>query len=471
MLFNSIDFALFLPVVFAVYWIIGKNRIKMQNIFLLISSYFFYGWWDYRFLLLIVISSIIDYYAGLQIFKSETHKRRLAFLLLSLFANLGFLGFFKYYNFFIDSFIDTFSFFGYAFQANRLNIILPVGISFYTFQTLSYSIDIYNRKLKPTKNFIAFFSFVSFFPQLVAGPIERARNLLPQFLVKRDFSYRIAMTGLLDIAWGLFKKMVVADNLAIYVNIVYGDVGYYSGFPLLWATVFFSFQIYCDFSGYSSIAIGVAKLFGFSLMKNFKRPYFASSFQDFWGRWHISLSSWFRDYVYIPLGGNQKSKKRTNTNIMITFIISGLWHGANWTFMFWGAIHGLFNIISKFKIGFKIPLILRVVIVFVFTNFAWIFFRAESISDAFHVICNILPLSTSSFIGIPTITKEVFVKMLLLIMTLLFIDFLIERKMGKGASNDSYPKNIKITIYTTLLLLGVYTMGIFEYQEFIYFQF
>ena len=297
MLFNSFEFLLFLPVVFLLYWFVFNKKLNLQNLLLLVSSYIFYGWWDYRFLSLIIFSSIIDFYCGLSIEKAHTKTTKKKWLLLSMFINLGFLGIFKYFNFFSQSLQEAFQSFGYQIDTLTLNIILPVGISFYTFQTMSYTIDVYRNKLKPTKDIIAFFAFVSFFPQLVAGPIERATNLLPQFYKKRQFNYANAVDGCRQILWGLFKKIVVADNCALIVNQVFDNYTEYNASSLLIGSVFFAFQIYGDFSGYSDIAIGTSRLFGFNLMQNFAFPYFSRDIAEFWRRWHISLSTWFRDYV------------------------------------------------------------------------------------------------------------------------------------------------------------------------------
>ncbi|WP_339609122.1 MBOAT family O-acyltransferase, partial [uncultured Roseivirga sp.] len=305
MLFNSIEFALFLPLVFWIYWFALGKSIKLQNLFILIASYVFYGWWDPRFLVLIFLSTIVDFYIGIGLHKSSEYHIRKALLVTSLIVNIGILFVFKYYGFFVQNFIDAFTFFGSQLQLDSLSIILPVGISFYTFQTLSYSIDVYRRKLEPTQGFVSFAAFVSFFPQLVAGPIERATNLLPQFYKKRVFNYAQSVDGLRQILWGLFKKIVIADNCAEYVNVVFGNYQSYEASSLIVAAFFFSIQIYCDFSGYSDIAIGTAKLFGFKLMRNFAYPYFSRDISEFWRRWHISLSTWFRDYLYIPLGGSR----------------------------------------------------------------------------------------------------------------------------------------------------------------------
>lgn len=335
MLFNSIDFAIFLPIVFLLYWFVVNKNLKHQNILILVASYVFYGWWDWRFLSLILFSTIVDYSIGISLSKQENQTKRKILLWTSILVNVGFLGFFKYYNFFLDNFVTAYSFFGHPMSASSLNIILPVGISFYTFQTLSYTIDVYNRKLEPTKDFVVFAAFVSFFPQLVAGPIERAKHLLPQFYVKRTFEYSKAIDGLRQILWGLFKKIVIADNCAKFVSLIFDNSTEYSGSTLVLGLVLFTFQVYCDFSGYSDIAIGTSRLFGFNLMQNFNFPYFSRDFAEFWRRWHISLSTWFRDYLYIPLGGSRGGVGMKIRNTFVIFIVSGFWHGANWTFIAW----------------------------------------------------------------------------------------------------------------------------------------
>ncbi|MCU4158054.1 MBOAT family protein [Carboxylicivirga sp. A043] len=399
MLFNSVEFAIFLPIVFAIYWRL-KNSTKAQNILILVASYLFYGWWDWRFLSLIAFSTLIDYIVGIQLQKTEKRKQRRNWLLLSLLVNLGFLGFFKYYNFFADNLVEAFTFFGQSLSLQSLNIILPVGISFYTFQTLSYSIDIYRRKLEPAKDLIAFASYVSFFPQLVAGPIERATNLLPQFYKKREFTYSNASNGMRQILWGLFKKVVIADNCANIVNPIFENYQDQHSIVLVLGAVLFAFQIYGDFSGYSDIAIGVSKLFGFNLMTNFRTPYFSRDIAEFWRRWHISLSTWFRDYLYFPLGGSRCGVTRGIRNTFIIFLVSGFWHGANWTFVVWGGLNALFFLplflmkknrknIATVAEGKLLPSLsegLRIISTFVLTSFAWIFFRAENINHAFNYI-------------------------------------------------------------------------------------
>lgn len=411
MLFNSLDFALFLPIVFILYWFVFCRNLKMQNLLIVVASYVFYGWWDWRFLSLIFFSTLIDYFIGRALlYQDKTHYRKLL-LWTSILVNLGFLGFFKYYNFFIDNFILAFSLLGKPIQLNSLNIILPVGISFYTFQTLSYTIDVYRKKLTPTKDFIAFSAFVSFFPQLVAGPIERATNLLPQFYKNRKFDYYQATNGLRQILWGLFKKMVIADNCAILANEIFNNSTDYSGSTLVLGAIFFTFQIYGDFSGYSDIAIGTSRLFGFKLMKNFNFPYFSRDIAEFWRGWHISLSTWFRDYLYIPLGGSRGSLKMKIRNTFLIFIVSGFWHGANWTFIAWGALNAiyflpllLFNknrthleIVAQNKSIPNLKEIIQMMATFILVVFAWIFFRAENISHALSYIQTIFSKTLFSY--------------------------------------------------------------------------
>ncbi|MBU1908629.1 MAG: MBOAT family protein, partial [Verrucomicrobia bacterium] len=342
MLFNSIDFAVFLPLVFLLYWFVFQRNLRLQNLFLVVVSYVFYGWWDWRFLFLIAFSTLVDYVVGRGLAGEERVGRRRLLVGISLAANLGLLGFFKYYNFFLDNFVAAFTFFGHPLQARSLNIILPVGISFYTFQTLSYTLDVYARRMKANRDPVAFWAYVSFFPQLVAGPIERATRLLPQFLVPRRFNESAAVDGLRQILWGFFKKLVIADTCAVHVNRIFQDCGAYSGSTLFLGVFLFAFQIYSDFSGYSDIAIGTARLFGFDLMRNFAFPYFSRDHAEFWRRWHISLSTWFRDYLYVPLGGSRGSLAQRVRNTFIIFLVSGFWHGANWTFLVWGALNALY---------------------------------------------------------------------------------------------------------------------------------
>ena len=401
MLFNSYEFLLFLPIVFLLYWFVFRNR-RWQNLLVVLASYVFYGWWDWRFLLLIVFTSLCSYASGLLLEKYEGKRGvQKAISAANIVVNLAILGFFKYFNFFVESLSSIVSgVFGYELGWVTLNIILPVGISFYTFQALSYSIDVYKHSIKATHDPIEFFAYISFFPQLVAGPIERATNLLPQFQNERRFDYAKSVDGLRQMLWGFFKKLVVADNCAAIVNQYWGQYQELSGLMLLILGILFTFQIYCDFSGYSDIAIGCARLFGINLMRNFNFPYFSRSIPEFWRRWHISLTTWFRDYIYFPLGGSRCSKWKTIRNVFIVWGISGLWHGANWTFVCWGLYHAVilnvYNVLGiKTKrddepklVGgggqfwFNYKDFARILLTFVLAVFGWIIFRAESMNQA-----------------------------------------------------------------------------------------
>lgn len=485
MLFNSIEFAVFFPVVFFLYWFVFQKNIKLQNIFLLIVSYIFYGWWDWRFLSLIIFSSSIDFFIGLQLKKQNSTSNRKLLLLCSLLVNLGFLGFFKYYNFFVESFVDAFTLMGKKLEITTLNIVLPVGISFYTFQTLSYSIDIFRKKLQPTKDIIHFFAFVSFFPQLVAGPIERASNLLPQFYKKRTINEELIKSGLFLMLWGFFKKLVIADNLAIFVNTVYNNPEIYSSTYHLYASYFFAFQIFCDFSGYSDIAIGAARLLGFNLMLNFRQPYFSKSVSDFWKRWHISLSSWFRDYLYIPLGGNRVKKRRWYYNLFIVFIVSGLWHGAAWTFVVWGALHGAYLIFSvileknKTKINRRLKLnkythffkIINILITFHLVLVAWIFFRANSLSDAFYILKRLFIERSYDTIGVSVKNFSVF-NLIVAFCSIFILEIyhFFERKQNVYDLLKNKKRFIRWSIYY-FLVFAILILGNFNAEKFIYFQF
>lgn len=479
MLFNSIEFAIFLPIVFILYWFVTNKSLKIQNLLLLAASYVFYGWWDYRFLSLIVFSSMIDYSIGLQMFKTDAKNKRKLLLFASLFVNLGLLGFFKYYNFFIDSFVDAFTFFGHSINPNRLNVILPVGISFYTFQTLSYSIDIYRGKLEPTKDVIAFFSFVSFFPQLVAGPIERASNLLPQFYKKRVFDYKKASDGMRQILWGLFKKVVIADNCAVFVNDIFSNSADHSGSTLFIGALLFAFQIYGDFSGYSDIAIGTARLFGFDLMKNFAFPYFSRDIAEFWRRWHISLSTWFRDYLYIPLGGSRGGNSMRIRNTFIIFIVSGFWHGANWTFIAWGFLNALYflpvmllsrnrsnlNDVAEGRYLPNLRELFQILSTFLLTIIAWVFFRAESISHAFSYLGEML---STSLVAAPSAAPPV--QLWILLIFFISIEWIQRSKEhGLEIKEKTSSPYLRWLLYIILVILIDLFGG--TQSQFIYFQF
>ncbi|WP_431136994.1 MBOAT family O-acyltransferase [Psychroserpens mesophilus] len=488
MLFNSIDFSIFLPIVFLLYWFVTNKNLKLQNFLIVIASYVFYGWWDWRFLSLIIISTLIDFSIGILLSKEESSLKRKILLWTSICANLGFLGFFKYYNFFLDNFISAFSFFGTEINANSLNIILPVGISFYTFQTLSYTIDIYKKKLEPTKNIIAFSAFVSFFPQLVAGPIERATNLLPQFYTKREFDYFKTVDGMRQILWGLFKKIVIADNCAHYANMIFNNSSEYGGSTLVIGALLFTFQIYCDFSGYSDIAIGTSRLFGFNLRQNFAFPYFSRDIAEFWRRWHISLSTWFRDYLYIPLGGSRGSIWMKIRNTFIIFIVSGFWHGANWTFIVWGTLNALYflpilltknnrknlNVVAEGRLLPSAKEFSMMLITFVLTVIAWVFFRAENITHA-------IQFMTDMFSGLTlhanywTSYKFVFWRIgypfiITLVLFVLFEWRGREQQFAIQNFAQIRSRTLRWSMYILIVLI-IYFIGSFGETSFIYFQF
>ncbi|MEM9544525.1 MAG: MBOAT family O-acyltransferase [Bacteroidota bacterium] len=485
MLFNSIDFIVFLPIVFVLYWMV-KSNLKVQNFLVLTASYIFYGWWDWRFLSLIFFSTIVDYFVGLSLNRQDNLRKRRLLLLTSIVVNIGFLGFFKYYNFFLENFATAFTFFGGTIDAERLEIILPVGISFYTFQTMSYTIDVYRKKLEPTKDFIAFASFVSFFPQLVAGPIVRAKQLLPQFYIQRTFVYTKAADGLRQILWGIFKKVVIADNCAEYVNYIFDRPEKFDGSTLLLGGVLFAFQIYGDFSGYSDIAIGTSRLFGIDLPKNFAFPYFSRDIAEFWRRWHISLSTWFRDYVYIPLGGSRVRIGKQIRNVFIIFLVSGFWHGANWTFIIWGALNALFflplllfkqnrNYLEVVAIDRRLPNFKELAMMgltFFITVLAWIFFRAENLHHALEYLSGIF---NSSLFSIPELPDFGGKKRAHPILYLLFGFILIEwigRKDNHALENIGLGWNrlLRWSMYAFIIfIIGMYMQT--HEMPFIYFQF
>lgn len=389
MVFNSIAFAFFLPLVFCGYWFISRRSVRWQNAFLIAASYFFYGWWNWRFLILLAFTSLVDFSVGYRLNRSENPIHRRLLLGVTLVSNLSVLFFFKYFNFFADSARELMTACGWRADFVTIKVLLPVGISFYTFQSLSYTIDVYQRKMKGSENLIDFLAFVSFFPQLVAGPIERAPHMLPQFARQREFDYHRAVMGVRRILYGLFKKMVIADNLAILADQVFDQAGAFHGISSAIGILAFTFQIYCDFSGYSDIALGTARLFGFELMENFRAPYFSITLREFWRRWHISLSTWFRDYVYIPLGGNKVSTPRRIYNLFVTFILSGLWHGAQWTFVIWGFIHWLFLAVEELMPGAPESFIsrnARRVLTFIIVCIAWVFFRARTLQEALQML-------------------------------------------------------------------------------------
>lgn len=455
-----------------------RSAKTLQNFFLLAASYLFYAWWDPRFLVLIFASSMIDFWIGKAIGKAESRSKRKLLLSISLVANLGFLGFFKYFNFFLDSLSKLLASFQIQADMPVLKILLPVGISFYTFQTLSYTIDIYRKTLEPSPRLINFLAFVSFFPQLVAGPIERAAHLLPQFDRERRFEYAKAVKGLRQILWGIFKKVVVADGLAVFVNYVYADSHTPVGIESVLAMLFFTFQIYCDFSAYSDIAIGTASLFGFELSINFRQPLLAKSLREFWSRWHISLSTWFRDYVYFPLGGNQNGRFRTAMNLLAVFTISGLWHGANYTFLVWGILHGIFQVVERNLRFNKLPSLVYQLITILFVVLTFNFFRADSLAHALMVLKGLFEWNGDGvpFAGIESDWLQVFslnawiIGSCTLIAFTLFMERWIDFSTGNGIF-DRLPKVFRWSIYYSLILLllvfGAYGLP----QQFIYFQF
>jgi alginate O-acetyltransferase complex protein AlgI len=477
MLFNSISFAVFLPIVFLLYWFATKGNFKRQNVLLLVASYFFYGCWDWRFLFLLIFSTLLDYYTGIKMSEATSQGKKRFWFWLSVGVNLGFLGIFKYYNFFAVSFSEALSHLG--FQANfwTLQVILPVGISFYTFHGLSYVIDIYNDRIKPERNFIHYSVFVCFFPLLVAGPIERATHLLPQILRKREFEYEKAVDGLRQILWGLFKKIVIADNCATYANDIFNSYQIQSASTLLIGAIFFAFQIYGDFSGYSDIAIGTARLFGIELLRNFAYPYFSRDIAEFWRRWHISLTTWFRDYVYIPLGGSRGGRWVSVRNTFIIFLLSGFWHGANWTFIAWGAFHALLflpllllqknrkntNLIAEGRLLPNLTEVVQMLTTFMFVVIGWIFFRAPSITAAFGYIGG---LFDKSIIRLPNVDLS---KILPLILILLVVEW-IQRGKKHGLEIHSIRSHVfKFAIYFSFIVLIIVFGG--KSDTFIYFQF
>ena len=477
MLFNSIEFAVFLPIVFLLYWFVFNRNLKLQNAFVVVASYVFYGWWDWRFLILIAFTSLCSYFAGLLIEKyRSTPKRAKAVNVVNIVVNLLILGTFKYYDFFATSFAQAFL--GGRTEGLLLHVILPVGISFYTFQALSYSIDVWRGKIEPTRDVIQFFAYVSFFPQLVAGPIERATNLLPQFGKPRSFDYETGVDGMRQILWGLFKKMVIADNCAVYVDEVFSTYQTQSGSTLLLAAILFAFQIYGDFSGYSDIAIGTAKLFGIKLMRNFNVPYFSRDIAEFWRRWHISLTTWFRDYVYIPLGGSRCSKGKIIRNTFVIFLLSGFWHGANWTFVVWGAYHALLFL----------PLILmgrnrryrdtvaegrwlpslketgQMLLTFLLVVVGWIIFRAESIGQAWEIFSQVF---SSSLLSLPD--AKGITGFSIAICVMLVIEW-IQRGRQHALDMDRIPWWPVRTITYFFIFFLIVTLGGHS-ENFIYFQF
>lgn len=498
MLFNSFHFLIFFPLVVFFYFTIPQ---KYRWILLLISSYYFYMCWKAEYIILIVISTLIDYFSAIQIHKNRDNGKRNIFLILSLLSNLGLLFSFKYFNFFNNSISSVFKYFNIFYNVPAFSLLLPVGISFYTFQTLSYTIDVYQGKREPERHMGIFAVYVSFFPQLVAGPIERSTSLMPQFFEHHKFEYGRVTSGLKLMAWGFFKKIVIADRLAVLVDHIYNNPTSFTGLPFVLATVFFAFQIYCDFSGYSDIAIGAAEVLGYRLMKNFRRPYLAKSISEFWSRWHISLSTWFRDYLYIPLGGNRVVKWRWYYNLFITFLVSGLWHGANWTFVIWGALNGFYLIfaivtadirqkIADFVGLTKVPTfhnILKTLITFMLTCFAWIFFRANTLQDALYIIKNMVvgtgqtiaalflnkPGIVSSLLGIKNGYGLSRVEIIIGLLSILFLYtvHIIDEYYDIKISFDKKPLVFRWSCYLGIILCIICFGAFGGAEQFIYFQF
>jgi alginate O-acetyltransferase complex protein AlgI len=495
MLFNSFEFLVFFPIVVLLYFLLSY---RFRWVLLLVASYTFYMFWRVDYAIILVISTLIDYLCSRMMDKYplEESSKRKPWLWLSLVSNLGILFTFKYYNFFNTAAKDLAEVLDVAYAAPAFELLLPMGISFYTFQTMSYTIDVYYGHIKAERHLGIFALFVTFFPQLVAGPIERAGNLLDQLKQKHDFNYQRATNGLKLMAWGLFKKVVIADRLAVMVNQVYNNPTEYEGIPLIIATVFFAFQIYCDFSGYSDIAIGSAQVMGFKLMENFRRPYFSKSIREFWSRWHISLSTWFRDYLYIPLGGNRVLKWRWYYNIFIVFLVSGLWHGANWTFIVWGALHGFYQVFGFMTAKRRDALvqllrinrcesfyrIIQVVTTFGLVCLAWVFFRANSISDAWYITTHMFKGLRESAVNIFSNTNmarlnflylkqplAIFSLAVISISTLVFIE-LLQRHYSLRHKISTLPIYVRWPI-TYALFLAILLLGVFESNQFIYFQF
>lgn len=482
MLFNSIEFAFFLPVVFIIYWFLVNRNLRLQNLFIVAVSYVFYGWWDWRFLFLIFLTSVASYVSGIWITDNHQLKTTRNYAKWIMIANIVFnlliLATFKYFNFFGENLYRLFKLFGFDADWPTLNILLPVGISFYTFQALSYTIDVYKQKIKATRDVVSFFAYISFFPQLVAGPIERATNLLPQFYKKREFDYSEAVLGMRQILWGLFKKIVVADNCAIAANAVFDNYADASGATLVFGAIMFAFQIYGDFSGYSDIAIGVAKLFGINLMQNFNYPYFSRDIAEFWRRWHISLTTWFRDYIYIPLGGSRGTKWKIFRNTMIIFLISGFWHGANWTFIVWGVYNALLflplmltgnnrkyvnNIVASNKKLPSLNEVFKMIITFILVVIGWIMFRSESITDFWLYILGIFD---KSLLSMPVSTWRKFP--LIAIVVLIIVEWMGRRQKF---ALEKMPENrvLRWSGYLAVMAMLVYMFG--GQETFIYFQF
>jgi alginate O-acetyltransferase complex protein AlgI len=476
MLFNSLGYLLFLPAVFAGYWLLGKSKLSLQNLFLLAASYCFYACWDWRFLFLLIFSTVLDYFTGIKMAETEGHRKCFWFW-LSVIVNLGFLGIFKYYNFFADSFAEALSHFGFESHFWTLQVILPVGISFYTFHGLSYVIDIYYNRIKPEKDIVSYSLFVSYFPLLVAGPIERATHLLPQIKKRRQFHYSLAIDGIRQIIWGLFKKVVIADRCAFYADNIFLNYKEMNSLSLTLGAIYYAFQIYGDFSGYSDIALGTSKLFGIDLLRNFNHPYFSRDIAEFWRRWHISLSTWFRDYLYIPLGGSKGGTWMKVRNTFIIFIVSGFWHGANWTFIVWGALNAIYFLPLLLTNNNRIHLdtiandgrlrpreLMSVLLTFSLTLIAWVFFRSPTVTDAFGYLSRIFAFDFSG--GVQKIADQRYcVEMCLLLAIFVWVEWNSRLKEHPFYGSK---RNLKLALALVgLVLFGVYSQA----TNFIYFQF
>lgn len=478
MFFNSFQFSIFLPIVFMIYWFVNKKSLQLQNVLLLFASYYFYACWDWRFLFLLIFSTSLDYFSAIKIHQSENSLTRKTWLWVCIGINLGFLGVFKYYNFFADTFVELLSGFGLQASFTTIKIILPVGISFYTFHGLSYIIDVYKTKIKPEKNVITYALFVSYFPLLVAGPIERATHLLPQLKVKRTFDYQKSIDGVYQIVWGLFKKIVIADSCSEYANQIFDNYQNMNSISLVLGAFYFAFQIYGDFSGYSDIALGVSKLFGINLIRNFNYPYFSRDIAEFWRRWHISLSSWFKDYLYIPLGGSKGGLSSKIRNTFIIFIVSGFWHGASWNFLFWGFLNALYFLpllifnknrsnLQTVALGKIFPTIKEFVsmsFTFLLTMIAWIFFRAKTITIAFQYLKKIIIFDFDfklQYLSIERYSYE--------LMSLILVFILIEWN-SREKEHPFFGKNILLKL--SICIFAIITLGVFsDIKQFIYFQF
>ncbi len=473
MAFTSFEYYLFLPIVFLLYWLVFNKDKQWQNICLLAASLFFYGWWDWRFLGLLLLTAFSTYLGGLWMGRCKEKRKRWWVSFGVILLNVGILVYYKYTLFFIQSFVDAFRLFGQELSVSTLRIILPVGISFYTFTALSYNIDVYQKKIEPTKDVLAYLAYVTFFPAILSGPISRATKQLPQFFEKRTFKYEVAVKGLQMILWGLFMKLCVADRLGIYVDAVYANLAQHNGTTLLFASILYTLQIYCDFAGYSLMAIGGGKLFGIELQTNFIRPYFAKTVTDFWRRWHISLTTWFRDYIYFPLGGNRVSKLRWIMNIMVVFLVSGVWHGAAYNFVIWGGLHGLLQVTEKLIYGDKLKRInsestpinvIRIIITFTLVSFAWIFFRVDS-----GAACTIIgKIFTSP--GMPFIDATTLVYGFLCLVIVVLKDYVDEYHEGKVKLYGNRLIIVRWASYIATIMM-ILLFGVFQGSSFIYFQF